>query len=258
MAAACVAAFVAGLVDAIAGGGGLITLPVMLSLGLPPHVALGTNKGQSVFGTATSLATFWRRGGIDTGRVPAAFLAGLFGSALGALALLAVQPEPLRPLVVVLLIGAVAVVLGRPYIQSRIGAGTAAGGGAPLPAVPARAIGLATAIIGFTLGAYDGFFGPGTGSMLIIAFTVVLGDSLTRASGNAKVVNLASNLAAVAVFSWRGTIAWSIALPMAAANIVGASVGTRLVLRQGDRFVRAVILIVVSAAVVKISLDLRR
>jgi uncharacterized membrane protein YfcA len=94
--------------------------------------------------------------------------------------------------------------------------------------------------------------------MLIIAFTVVLGDSLTRASGNAKVVNLASNLAAVAVFSWRGTIAWSIALPMAAANILGAGVGTRLVLRQGDRFVRAVILIVVSAAVVKISVDLRR
>jgi uncharacterized membrane protein YfcA len=248
MAAACGAAFLAGLVDAIAGGGGLVTLPVMLSLGLPPHVALGTNKGQSVFGTAASLATFWRRGGIDTGRVPAAFLAGLFGSALGALALLAVRPEPLRPLVVVLMIGAVAVVLGRPYIQT----------GASVAALPARAIGLATAIIGFTLGTYDGFFGPGTGSMLIIAFTVVLGDSLTRASGNAKVVNLASNLAAVAVFSWRGTIAWSIALPMAAANILGAGVGTRLVLRQGDRFVRAVILIVVSAAVVKISVDLRR
>ncbi len=252
MAAACAAAFVAGLIDAIGGGGGLVTVPVLLSLGLPLHVALGTNKGQSVFGTTTSLVTFWRRGGIDAGRAPVAFLAGLLGSALGALALLAVRPEPLRPLVLVLLIGAVAVVLGRPYIQSRVSAGS------QMAAVPERAIGLAMAVIGFVLGGYDGFFGPGAGSMLIIAFTVVLGDSLTRASGNAKVVNLASNLAAVAVFAWRGTVAWSIALPMAAANILGASLGTRLVLRQGDRFVRAVIVIVVCAAVVKVSLDLRR
>jgi hypothetical protein len=247
-AVACAAAFLAGLIDAIAGGGGLITLPVMLSVGLPPHLALATNKGQSVFGTFASFATFWRRGGIDKERAPVAFVAGLLGSAAGATAVLMVRPEPLRPVVLVMLIGAVAVVLGRPYIQAH----------ARITAVSQRAVPLAVAAIGFGLGAYDGFFGPGCGSMLIIAFAVVLGDSLTRASGNAKVVNLASNLAAVMVFGWRGTVQWSIALPMAAANIIGATVGTRLVLRRGDRFVRAVILVVVSAAVVKVSWDLRR
>jgi hypothetical protein len=247
-AVAWAAGFLAGLVDAIAGGGGLITLPVMLGLGLPPHLALATNKGQSVFGTFASCATFWRRDGIDKGRAPIAFVAGLLGSTAGALTVLTVRPEPLRPLVLVLLIGAVAVVLGRPYIQSHL----------RIAAVSERAIPLAVAIIGFALGGYDGFFGPGTGSMLIIAFAVVLGDSLTRASGNAKVVNLASNVAAIVVFSFRGAVQWRIALPMAVANIAGATVGTRLVLQKGDRFVRAVILIVVSAAVLKVSLDLRR
>src|SRR5205085_7672596 len=90
--------------------------------------------------------------------------------------------------------------------------------------------GLALAAIALGLGAYDGFFGPGTGSMLIIAFALCFGDSLTRASGNAKVVNLASNLAAFLTFARRGTIVWSIALPMAVANILGASLGARLAL----------------------------
>jgi len=108
------------------------------------------------------------------------------------------------------------------------------------------------------LGAYDGFFGPGTGSMLIIAFALVLGDSLTRASGNAKVVNLASNLAAFILFARRGTIVWPIALPMAGANALGAIVGARLALRRGDRLVRWVVLVVVVAVVVKLSLDLAR
>jgi len=247
-AAACAAAFVAGLIDAVAGGGGLITLPVLLGLGLPPHLAIGTSKGQAVFGTSASAATFWRRGGIDRQRAPVAFISGLLGSAAGASAVLLVPPEPLRPLVLVLLIGAAAVVLGRPYLQPR----------QPIAALSPRALPWAFAAIGLGLGAYDGFFGPGTGSMLIIAFALVAGDSLTRASGNAKVVNLASNLAAVIVFAARGSIAWAIALPMGAATILGASVGARLALRRGDRFVRAVILVVVSAAVIKVAFDLRR
>jgi uncharacterized membrane protein YfcA len=247
-AVACAAAFLAGLVDAIAGGGGLITLPVMLGLGLPPHQALATNKGQSVFGTLTAFATYWRRGTIDRPRAPLAFLSGLAGAALGALALLAVRPEPLRPLIVILLIGAVALVLGRPYIQAR----------APIAGISPRAAPWALAAIGLTLGGYDGFFGPGAGSLLIIAFATVFGDTLTRASGNAKVVNLATNLAAVAIFSWHGTVQWAIALPMAAANILGASIGARLALKRGDRFVRVVIIVVVSAAVIKLCWDLRR
>ena len=117
---------------------------------------------------------------------------------------------------------------------------------------------MALAGIALGLGAYDGFFGPGVGSMLIVAFMLVFGDTITRASGNAKVVNLASNLAAVGVFAWRGTVIWSIAVPMAVANAVGASLGARLALSRGDRFVRWVVLVVVAAAMVKLAVDFAR
>jgi uncharacterized protein len=110
----------------------------------------------------------------------------------------------------------------------------------------------------FALGFYDGFFGPGVGSMLIVVFVLLFGDTLTRASGNAKVVNLASNVAALLLFSLRGTVLWKIALPMAAANAAGAFVGARLAVRRGDRFVRVVVLAVVAALVLKITLDLLR
>jgi len=110
----------------------------------------------------------------------------------------------------------------------------------------------------FVLGFYDGFFGPGVGSMLIVVFVMLFGDTLTRASGNAKVVNLASNLAALLLFASRGAVLWKIALPMAAANATGAFVGARLAVKRGDRFVRVVVLIVVAALVLKIGLDLVR
>jgi hypothetical protein len=110
--------------------------------------------------------------------------------------------------------------------------------------------------IALVIGAYDGFFGPGTGSMLVVAFSVVFGDALTRASGNAKIVNLASNLAAMLLFAQRGVVIWSIALPMAAANAAGAAIGAHLAVRNGDRLVRAVVLIVVAAVIVKLAVDL--
>ncbi len=243
------AAFLAGLVDAIGGGGGLVSLPALLAAGLPPPIAIATNKGQAIFGAMASFATFWRRGGVERATAPLGFVAGFAGSCLGALALLAMRPEPLRPAVIaLLLVSAVMVLIGRARL--------------PPPRATRRLDGwpgaIALAAIALTLGAYDGFFGPGTGSMLIIAFAVVFGDSLTRASGNAKVVNLASNLAAFLMFARRGTIVWSIALPMAAGNILGAALGARLALARGDRLVRWVVLVVVLAVVIKLSLDLAR
>jgi len=112
--------------------------------------------------------------------------------------------------------------------------------------------------ITFAIGFYDGFFGPGTGSMLIVVFVLLFGDTMTRASGNAKVVNLASNLAALALFASRGVVLWRIALPMALANAAGAFIGARLAVKKGDRFVRVVVLVVVAALVVKIAIDLAR
>jgi len=237
------AAFAAGLVDAIAGGGGLLTVPSLLAAGLPPQIALATNKGQACFGAVSSFASFWTKGGIDRKRAPYGFVCGFLGSIGGAQVLLLVKPEPLKPIVLVLLVLAAAFVAwprkpskGEPHAWAMI---------ALFP-------------ITFALGFYDGFFGPGTGSMLIVAFVLVFGDSMTRASGNAKVVNLASNLAALALFSLRGVVLWKIALPMALANATGAFVGARLAVRKGDRFVRVVVLVVVAALVLKILWDLLR
>jgi uncharacterized membrane protein YfcA len=237
------AAFVAGLVDAIAGGGGLVALPALLAAGLPPHVALGTNKGQAVFGAASSAISFARRGMIDRDRAPLGFAAGFAGSLAGAWGVLAVPLRPLRVIVIVLLLVAAAVVLARRDVAARP---RALGRGARAAALAAIAL---------VLGAYDGFFGPGTGSMLVVAFAVVFGDALTRASGNAKIVNLASNLAAVLLFAGRGVVIWSVALPMAAANAAGAAVGAHLAVRKGDRLVRAVVLVVVAAVIVKLATD---
>ena len=254
------AAFLAGLVDAIGGGGGLISLPALLAAGLPPAIAIGTNKGQAIFGATSSFVSFWRRGGIDRDRAPIGFVAGFAGSCAGAWALLAMRPAPLRPLVIALLAGATLVML--------VGRRNLGAPAAPVPppvARPAHGVGragdrrtLALVVIAAGIGAYDGFFGPGAGSLLILAFALVLGDSLTRASGNAKVVNLASNLAAFLLFARRGTIIWSLALPMAAANALGATLGARLALRRGDRLVRWVVLSMVLAVIAKLMRDLTR
>jgi uncharacterized protein len=237
------AAFSAGLVDAIAGGGGLITVPALLAVGLPVPVALATNKGQASFGAVSSFFSFWTRNGIDRRRAPLAFLCGFLGSLAGARVLLLVKPEPLKPVVLVLLL---------------VAAGIVAYPRKPTPGQARPWAMLALGPIAFGLGFYDGFFGPGVGSMLIVAFALVFGDTLTRAAGNAKVVNLASNLAALLLFSIKGAVLWRIAAPMAAANAAGAFVGARLAVKRGDRFVRVVVLGVVTALVIKMAWDLVR
>lgn len=239
------AAFLAGGVDAIAGGGGLLTLPALLAAGLPPHLALGTNKGQSIFGTAAALGRFARAGKVDARLASRTFPLGLLGSAAGAAGALAVPPAVLRPLVLVLLVLAAAfVALRRPTAPVH--------GAAPSPGRAAWAAPLAALL----LGAYDGFFGPGTGTFLIVAWVALLGRGLTAASADAKVVNFASNLAAVALFASRGSVAWGVALPMAAAQFAGGALGAHVAVRGGDALVRRVVLAVVLALVVKLGVDL--
>ncbi len=241
IAALVVAAFFAGVIDAIGGGGGLVTVPALLAAGLDPRIALATNKGQAVFGAIASAASYHKRGAIDMSRAKVAFGAGLVGSAAGALLLVTFRPEPLRPVVVVLLLGALVVAL---VPRDK------------LPRVTPKHPGVALAGVAFGLGAYDGFFGPGVGSMLIVANLVLFGDSLVQASGNAKVVNLASNLAAFAFFAARGSILFHVSLPMAAANATGAYVGSRLAFKGGDKLVRAVVVVVVLGVVAKLIRDI--
>jgi uncharacterized membrane protein YfcA len=242
-------AFAAGLIDAIAGGGGLLTVPALLAAGLPPHLALGTNKGQSVFGSGSAMVKYWRSGLIDPERARVGFPLGLAGSAGGAALVLAVPAANLKPIVLVLLAAAALFIgLRRGTPEARAAAGQP----------PRWKGGTVTAgLIALAIGAYDGFFGPGTGTFLIVAFVALLGDGLARASAGAKVVNFASNLAALALFAWRGVVVWPVALPMAVGQLSGAWLGAHLAVRRGDALVRRVAVLSALALAVKLALDLR-
>jgi uncharacterized membrane protein YfcA len=239
------AALLAGTVDAIAGGGGLITLPALLLAGLPAQLALGTNKGQSVFGALASLLGYARAGRVDGPRARLAFPAALVGSAVGAWLVLRARPEVLRPVVLALLLAAAAVLAVRPLLP------------ATRAAVPDRFRALAVVGTAALIGCYDGFFGPGTGTFLIVAFTLLFAAPLVSASADAKVVNFASNLAAVALFALRGNVLWRIALPMAAGQLCGGWLGAHLAIRTGNALVRWIALGVCLALLVKLGLELR-
>lgn len=238
------AALVAGTVDAIAGGGGLITLPALLAAGLPPHLALGTNKGQSVWGSGIATFAFWRAGSLDRKRARISFPLGLLGSFGGAALVQLVPPATLRPLVLILLVAVALFLTFRKTPKPRT------------EPVPMRAALIRTALLALLIGAYDGFFGPGTGTFLILGFVLLLGETMTRASGDAKVVNFASNLAAVTLFGRHGLIAWSIALPMAVGQASGGWIGAHLAVKGGDKVVRRVVLGVVIGLSVKLAFDL--
>lgn len=233
-------ALAAGTVDAIAGGGGLLMLPALLAAGLPPHLALGTNKGGGVFGAAASLWRYSRAGLVDGPRARAGFPLAFCGSLLGAAVALRLSPAVLRPVVLVLLV-AVAILLALRPSQLQ-----------PRAARPPRHDLILAGVVAFVLGGYDGFFGPGTGTFLIVAFVMLFGLTMARASADAKAVNFASNLAAALLFSLRGAVLWRAAIPMAAGQLCGGFLGAHLAVRGGDRLVRATVLVVVLALVLKL------
>lgn len=244
------AAFLAGTVDAIAGGGGVITVPALGVAGLSPHALLGTNKGQSVFGALASLVSFYRADKIHAQRALWSFPSGFVGALIGTRLVLHVPQNWLRPVVLVLLVAvALFLALRRPppkLVNASLTTPVVAN-------ATLRVVGIA-----FLIGAYDGFFGPGTGTFLITAFVLFLKLDLSRATAEAKVVNFASNLAAVCLFAWQGKIVWAIALPMAAAQLVGGVVGARLALKGGENLVRKVVLGVVLVLSVKLAYDVIR
>lgn len=245
------AAFAAGMVDAVAGGSGLIAVPALLAAGLPPHLALGTNKAQGVFGTFASTLRYARAGLLDRKRARVTFPLGLAGSLCGAALVLLVPPSTLRPAVLALLVFAAFAVALRPQLWLAKSPHPVTE--APSPAT--RAPTLLAALVALVLGAYDGFFGPGAGTFMIVAFALLFRMPLQRASAEAKPINFASNLAALALFSARGAVLWKIALPMAAAQFAGAYFGAHLAVRGGDRVVRFVMLAVVLALVAKLATD---
>lgn len=233
----CPLVFLAGLVDAIAGGGGLISLPAYYLLGLPAHVCLGSNKFSSCAGMLFSTGRFARSGNIHIRTASVAAAAALAGSALGAKLALFLDDRALRIAMLILLpIAAVFLFLqGQQKADKDISRRISR----------FQAI-LLSAIIGFTIGAYDGFFGPGSGTLLILAFTALLGFDLKTSCGNTKAVSLASNLAALVTFIVAGAIQYNLAVPAAACSIAGHWIGSGLAIKKGAKFIRPIMLLVLA------------
>lgn len=231
----------AGFVDAIAGGGGMIALPALLSAGLPPVAALATNKLQSVIGTGMAAVTYWRRGFINLRALVPAIAATYAGSFAGALIVKQIDTSLLNVAVPVALICIALYFLFAPNLSD-------ADRAARLPF--ARFVPL----LGFGIGFYDGIFGPGTGSFLTIGFVMLFGLGLTRASGNTKVLNVTSNLAALTIFISAGDVIWPAALAMAAGQLVGGYLGARIGIRFGARIIRPLVVVVSIALALRILL----
>jgi len=237
----CGAAFFAGLVDAVAGGGGLISLPALLAAGVPPHLALGTNKVQSFAGTAFSVIRYQREGYLHKPIAVPAACAALVGSFLGARLAMAVPGRYLEHLVPWILVGVGVFTFARPGF-----------GEVDRSAGQKQGSVLTAGLIGLFLGCYDGFFGPGTGSFLIFFFVILFGFGFVRASANAKPVNLASNIAALAAFAAAGEVMWRTAWPMALANIAGNWLGAGLAVKRGARVIKPLFGLVLAGLLVKL------
>jgi uncharacterized membrane protein YfcA len=243
----CGFAFLAGALDAVVGGGGLVQLPALLVV-LPqtPVVSLlGTNKLASVVGTGSAAVTYSRRVPVD--RRTAAWMAGtaFVGSGLGAFVATQVSGDVLRPVVLVALVAVLGYTLRSPSL-----------GEVEQLRLAARAQRVVAVVGGALIGFYDGFLGPGTGSFLVFLLVGALGLSFLHASATAKVVNTATNLAALALFALGGHVLWVLGAAMAAANLAGSQVGARLAIRRGSRWVRRVFVVVVSALILRMAYDL--
>lgn len=233
---------VAGFVDSMAGGGGLIALPVLLSCGLDPRHALGTSKLQASFGSGSAAWHYARAGTVDLKDCKRAFALSLLGGALGTLAVQQLDPSLLRRAIPVLLGGVAVYSLLRPEL-----------GAADRQPHLKRAVFEWIFVFGIAL--YDGFFGPGAGTFWTMAFVLVLGFNLTRATGYTKVMNFASNLAALAFFLRAGQVHWDAGLAMGVGQLLGARLGARMVIKRGTKFIRPVFISVVLVLTAKLLYD---
>lgn len=241
------AAFGAGYVDAVVGGGGLIQTPALLAAfpTTAPATLFGTNKVASIVGTSSAAIQYARRVRVPWRlALPGAF-AALIGSWYGAKAVTYLPPDMIRPFVLILLV----MVAVYTFIKKDFGT---------LASAPREAAGdvLRVMAIGGGIGFYDGFFGPGTGSFFIFLFVRFLAMDFLRASVTAKILNVATNLAAISYFALNVEIMWMLGGMMALANLSGAILGSRMAIRHGAGFVRQVFLVVVSALVLKMTYDL--
>ena len=238
--------FLAGLVDSIAGGGGLLSVPAYMVAGLPPHYVLGNNKFSSSFGTLIASLRYYQHGLIDIRVALLSAFFALIGSFLGTSAVLLLRPDFLRILLIILIPLVATLTLAnrslgrenRSQHQSR-----------------QRKYSLA-ALAALLIGFYDGFFGPGTGMFLIFFYTLVLKYDFVTANANTKVVNLASNVAAVITFIINGKIIYAIGIPAACAGVAGNLLGAKLVIKRGGAIIRPIFIFTLVLLLGKILYDL--
>ncbi len=233
--------FVAGAIDALAGGGGLLTIPALLAAGVPPVAALATNKLQSAVGTGSAFLAFWRAGHVDLRRFALPAAGAFAGSVAGAVVVQHVDPRFLAAFVPVLLIAMACYFLLAPPMSevdrhARVGR---------------AGLTVATTLLGF----YDGFFGPGTGSFLTTALVALGGLGLVRAIANTKFLNLATNVAALAAMIAGGKVFWLLGGAMAVANVAGNQCGAWAAMRFGGKGVRPLLVVMSVALTVKLLVD---
>lgn len=238
----CPLVFLAGLIDSIAGGGGLISLPAFMIAGVPPHMALGTNKLSSTMGTTVSTIRYGRNGFIRGKLAVTASAAALIGSPIGANLSLLVSEKVIRNMMIVIL----------PIVAYYVLRNKNMGEGEDIDTLPESQVLVIAVIAAFVIGIYDGFYGPGTGTFLILILTGMAKMGIKKASGLTKVINLSSNIAALVTFVINGKVMYSLGLAAAAFCIMGHYLGSGMVVHNGQKIVRPIVLVVLAILFLKI------
>lgn len=234
--------FTAGLIDSIAGGGGLITMPVLLGIGLPPHVALGTNKFQSSFGSFTAVYYYVTKKVVDLKTATLGIVCTFIGAALGVIAVQQIDAKVLNYLIPAMLV----VIIIYTFLKPNIG---------DKDRKPILSEKMFYIIFGLGLGFYDGFFGPGVGSFWAIAFVVLLGYNFRKATGYTKIMNFVSNIISFVLFTAGGYVVFTAGIVMAAGQIIGSKIGAGLAIKKGAKLIRPIFIGIVILTTLKIIYD---
>jgi len=236
------AGFASGFIDAICGGGGMITLPAIMAVGAPPHVALATNKLQAVFGSSTASFIFYKKGYFRIKDIITGIVFTFFGAIGGTSAVLFLDSDFLKLLIPFLLVGIIIYTIFSPNL----------GENARPAKMPKNAF---YVIFGFLLGFYDGFFGPGTGSLWTFALVGVLGLAMKFAVAQTKAFNFVSNIVSLTVFIIGGEIWWFVGLFMAISQMIGGYFGSFFVIKRDVKYIRAIFLVMVAITTIKLIYD---
>lgn len=237
-----IAAFIAGIIDSIAGGGGMITIPALLLAGIPPIEALGTNKVQGLFGSTSATIAYARKGLVNLKEQWPEALMSLIGSIFGALLATILPVDILQVALPILLVAIAAYFILKPDIDDID-----------------RHRRISPFLFGFTvvplIGFYDGVFGPGTGSFFMLAFVSLAGYGILKATAHTKLLNCTSNLGSLAAFAAVGVINWKIGIAMGVAQFIGAQIGAAMAVKIGSRIIKPLLIIISLALAVRLLID---